>query len=234
MVVQRYFWGVLFALLAFGAFLQFLAILPIVGEDWSIFKWFFCGAISYVILTGLANSIYENNFKFLRTFTHELTHTIFTFLSFKSVRHFEATSHKGGEIHVVGGGNMLILLSPYCIPIFTLALLLTKPLFQLQFVPYIEGAIGFTYLFHLQNNWLQTNNRQTDIKKYPYFTAYAFIVLFQLLFLGVILLNFKVGMDAFVDVGRGTLEKLWFTVLHFQEHPIGGIGMVGEMNLSFT
>ncbi len=222
MVVQRYIWGVLFALLALGAFLQFLAILPIIGEDWSILKWFAIGAVIYLAITGVSNSIYENNFKFLRTFTHELTHTIFTFLSFKSVRHFEATSHKGGEIHVVGGGNMLILLSPYCIPIFTVALLLAKPLLQAQFMPYIEGAIGFSYGFHLHNNWLQTSNRQTDIRKYPYFTSYAFIVLFQLLFISIIFLSFKIGLAAFVEIGKGSVEKLWFTVQHFQQHPIGG------------
>lgn len=222
MIVQRYFWGGIFALLAFGAFLQFLAILPIIGEDWGIFRWFFIGGAAYLLITGISNSIYENNFKFLRTFTHELTHTIFTFLSLKSVRHFEATSHKGGEIHVVGGGNMLILLSPYCVPIFTIFLMLLKPLLQVKFFPYLEGAIGFSYLFHLHNNWLQTSNRQTDIKKYPFFTAYSFITLFQLLFLSIILLSFVIGLNAFLEVVVGSFEKLWFTVRHFQKHPIGG------------
>ena len=221
MILQRYFWGGIFALLAFGAFLQFLAVLPIVGADWGIFRWFFIGGVAYLLLTGISNSIYEQNFKFLRTFTHELTHTIFTFLSFKSVRHFEATSHKGGEIHVVGGGNMLILLSPYCIPIFTVFLMLLKPLLQTQFFPYLEATIGFSYLFHLHNFWLQTGNRQTDIKKYPFFTSYSFITLFHLLFVSIISMSFVVGLNAFVEVVVGSLEKLWFTVLHFQAHPIG-------------
>lgn len=222
MLLARYLWGILFSLLAFGATLQFIAIIPLVGSDWRIYQWFFWGIMGYLLLTGISNAVFENNFKFLRTFTHELTHTIFTFLSFKSIRHFEATSHKGGEIHVVGGGNMFIFLSPYCVPIFTLLLLLISPLFQTQFTPYIEGLIGFTYFFHLHNNWLQTHNRQTDIRKYPYFTAYAFITLFHLLFLSIILLHFIEGLDAFVAVGKGTIEKLWFTVQHFHNHPVSG------------
>ena len=97
-----------------------------------------------------------------------------------------------------------------------------KPLLQTKFFPYLELALGFSYLFHLHNNWLQTSNRQTDIKKYPFFTSYAFIMLFQLLFLSIILLSFVIGLNAFVEVVVGSFEKLWFTVLHFQKYPIEG------------
>ena len=219
--VQRYFWGILFVTLTFGVILELIALFPVFGEDWGIYKWFFAGFIGYLMLMGISNAIFNQNLKFLRTFIHELTHTIFTFLSLKRVQHFQASSHRGGEIHVVGGGNMLILLSPYCIPIFTILLLLLKPLFQLKFSPYMEFLIGFTYFFHLHTNWLQTSNRQTDINKYPFFTSYSFILLFHLLFLGILFYSFKIGLDSFWILPRESIEKLWFFIQHFWNHPIG-------------
>lgn len=216
----HYIFGFVFAILACGVFLEFLAILPIIGEDWSVYTWFLMGIVGYVILMGITNAVFDQNLKFLRTFTHELTHTIFTLLSFKSIRHFQASSTKGGEIHVVGGSNMLILLSPYCIPIFTIVLLLIRPLLQVKFAPYLEVALGASYLYHLHTNWLQTGNRQTDITRYPLFTSYSFIVLFQLLFLCIILFSFKSGVAAFIEMPKESVERLWFAVQHFSEQPV--------------
>lgn len=211
----RYLFGCLFALLSCGVFLELLAILPVIGNDWSIYQWFGLGGIGYLCLIGFTNAVLGQNLKFLRTFIHELTHTIFTLLSFKSIRHFQASSTKGGEIHVVGGSNMLILLSPYCIPIFTIFFLLIRPLLQTKFAPYLEFLLGFSYFFHLHTNWLQTGNRQTDITKYPLFTSYSFIILFQLLMLGIILFSFKSGLNAFWEIPKESIEKLWSAFLHF-------------------
>lgn len=208
MKLLQHIWGLLFWLVAFSVLLALLAMVPIVGEDWRVYKWFLLGMIAYLALMGISNAFFEQNLQFFRTFTHELTHTIFTILSLKKVRAFQATSHRGGEIHVVGGGNMLIVLSPYCIPIFTIALLLLQPLFQTRFVPYLQFGVGLTYLFHLHTNWLQTGLRQTDITKYPLFTSFGFITLFHLLFLGIILLYYPEGVSALWEFPASIFEKM--------------------------
>lgn len=208
MIVLRYIWGFLFWILAFGALLALLTIFPIVSEDWRVYSWLFLGMVAYLALMGISSAFFEQNLKFFRTFTHELTHTIFTILSFKRVRAFQATSHQGGEIHVVGGGNMLIVLSPYCIPIFTILFLLLQPLFQTQYLPYLQFIIGLTYLFHLHTNWLQVGFRQTDITKYPLLTSFGFILFFQLLFLGIVLLHYQEGWRAFIAFPKMMYEKL--------------------------
>jgi len=209
MILIRYLFGFVFILGAFIAFLGVLALLPEVSQDWRVYRWFFLGMIAYFTLMGITHVFFAQNLKFFRTFTHELTHTIFTILSLKRVRAFQATSHQGGEIHVVGGGNMLILLSPYCIPIFTIFLLLVMPLLQSRFAPYLEFGVGLTYLFHLHNNWLQTSNRQTDITKYPLLTSYSFIILFHLLFIGIILLSFEDGIGAFLEFPKIAFRQTW-------------------------
>ncbi len=208
MILLRYIWGLLFWILAFGALLALMVILPDMSADWRVYRWLFLGMIAYLAFMGISNAFFEQNLKFFRTFTHELIHTIFTVLSFKRIRAFQATSHRGGEIHVVGGGNMMIILSPYCIPIFTILLLLLQPLFQKQFLPYLQFAIGLTYLFHLHTNWLQVGFRQTDITKYPLLTSFGFIVFFQFVFLGIVLLSFQDGWRAFITFPQMVFEKL--------------------------
>jgi len=212
MTILRYIWGFLFWLLAFGAFIALVAIFPIISEDWRVYRWLFLGMIAYLAFMGISNAFFEQNLKFFRTFTHELTHTIFTVLSLKRIRAFQATSHQGGEIHVVGGGNMMIVLSPYCIPIFTILLLLLQPLFQAQFLPYLQFGIGMTYLYHLHTNWMQIGLRQTDITKYPLLTSFGFITLFHLLFLGIILWTFQDGWRAFLEFPKIVFEKLKLTI----------------------
>ena len=208
MVILRYIYGFIFLLLALGALMGLVGLYPVVSQDWRVYRWFILGMIAYFSFMGITNAFFDQNLKFFRTFTHELIHAIFTILSLKRVRAFQATSHQGGEIHVVGGGNMLILLSPYCIPIFTIALLLLKPLFQVQFAPYIEFAVGLSYFFHLHTNWLQTSLRQTDITKYPLLTSYSFIWLFHFLWVGIVFLSFQKGWSAFWEFPKITFEGI--------------------------
>lgn len=208
MVILRYIYGFIFLLLAVGALMGLFSHYPIVSQDWRVYRWFILGMIAYTSFMGITNAFFDQNLKFFRTFTHELTHTIFTILSLKRVRAFQATSHQGGEIHVVGGGNMLILLSPYCIPIFTIALLLLRPLFQIQFAPYLEFSIGLSYFFHLHTNWLQTSRRQTDITKYPLLTSYSFIWFFHFLVIGIVFLSFQEGVSAFWEFPKITFEGI--------------------------
>jgi len=191
---MRYIWGLLFWIVAFGAFLAFLATIPSISEDWRVYRWLFLGMFAYLALTGITSTFFEQNLKFFRTFTHELTHTIFTILSLK---------------------NMLIILSPYCIPIFTIALLLLHPLFQTRFIPYIQFVVGLTYLYHLHTNWLQIGLRQTDITKYPLFTSFGFITLFHLLFLGIILLYYREGASALWNFPHTIFDKLKLAIQVF-------------------
>jgi len=215
MLLQRYILGLLFCVLVFGTGLALLGLLPLLVQGWSVYIWFTLGMVAYVIILGLNESLFKINSKLIRTFVHELTHTLFAWMSFREVRNFRVSHYRGGQVTIVGGTNMLIMLSPYCIPIFTLILLLVKPFLLTQFAPLIEVGIGLTYLFHLHTNVLQTGIHQTDITKYPLLTSFSFIALFQILFAGVVLLSFHEGLDAFWEFPMLAIDKLQITFEHF-------------------
>jgi len=215
MIVMRYLLGLLFFVLATSALLALVTLIPLLQYDWSIYIYFILGMAAYIIVLGLNESVFKINSKLIRTFVHEFIHTIFAWLSFKEVRNFRVSHYRGGEVTIVGGTNMLIILSPYCIPIFTLILLLVKPFLLSHLTTILDAAIGFTYLFHLHTNCLQTGLRQTDITKYPLLTSFSFIALFQFLFAGIILLSLQEGYNAFWEFPMLVVDKLQFLYQYF-------------------
>ena len=109
----------------------------------------------------------RNNFRWLMKFTHEFTHLMFAILFFRKINRFKVDSEDSYVSYSNGWfGYHAITLSPYCIPLFTLALLpwrFTTGTATPLFLATIDALIGFTYAFHICCWVKQTRLHQTDI-----------------------------------------------------------------------
>lgn len=109
----------------------------------------------------------RGNIRWLMKFTHEFTHLIFAIIFFRKIYRFKVddndsfVSYSGGWF-----GYHAITLSPYCIPVFTLALLpwrfTTGTAFPL-YLHFIDALLGFTFAFHICTWICQVRLHQSDI-----------------------------------------------------------------------
>ena len=109
----------------------------------------------------------RENVRWMMTFTHEFTHLLFALLFCRKIHRFNV-DRKDSHVSFSGGwfGYHAITLSPYCVPIFTLALLpwrFTTGSATPGFLHFIDILIGATYAFHVCCWVRQTRLYQTDI-----------------------------------------------------------------------
>lgn len=123
--------------------------------------------------------------EFWETLEHELTHAIFSVLSFKGVHSLSAVRGQGGEL-VHEGDNFLIRLAPYFFPTMVVVPLLLKPVVIADLRPYVEGLIGFALFYHLVGTVHETSTRQPDIEKSGVVFSFLVINVLHLVFLGII------------------------------------------------
>ena len=109
----------------------------------------------------------RSNVRWLMKFSHEFTHLLFAIFFFRKINRFKVddtdsyVSYSGGWF-----GYHAITLSPYCIPIFTLALLpwrFTTGARSFVYLMIIDALIGFTYAFHICCWAKQIRLSQTDL-----------------------------------------------------------------------
>ena len=109
----------------------------------------------------------RHNFRWLMKFTHEFTHLVFAILFFRKINRFKVDSQDSYVSYSNGWfGYHAITLSPYCVPLFTLALLpwrFTTGTATPIFLAAIDILIGITYAFHICCWIKQTRLHQTDI-----------------------------------------------------------------------
>ena len=102
-------------------------------------------------------------------FGHELTHALFGILSGARIKSFKVST-SGGSVSLTKTG-LLIALSPYFIPIYTLILVgvywgLSKFLDLSAFNLYFLFLTGFTISFHLSLTWFAIGKGQSDLKQF--------------------------------------------------------------------
>ena len=109
----------------------------------------------------------RQNVHWMMDFTHEFTHLLFALLFCRKIHRFNV-DRKDSHVSFSGGwfGYHAITLSPYCVPVFTLALLpwrFTTGTATPGFLHFIDILIGATYAFHVCCWVRQTRLYQTDI-----------------------------------------------------------------------
>ena len=127
----------------------------------------------------------RSNVRWLMKFTHEFTHLLFAILFFRRINRFKVDDTDSYVSYSSGWfGYHAITLSPYCIPIFTLALLPWRFTTGAQSYIYLMGIdalIGFTYAFHVCCWIKQIRLSQTDIIGPGVVKSILCITLFQII-----------------------------------------------------
>ena len=151
------------------------------------------GLVSYFILYKLVLKK-QPNYKLVSTLSHELIHTFFSILLNNQVYEVLATDGKGGHIKYVGksSNSTLISLSPYCLPIGFIALLLGYSFVAVDYLYMYEIFLGFILGFYLITFLEQTKFYQSDIIKHGKNFSLTFILLVNLL---VLTTSFVVLLD---------------------------------------
>jgi len=195
-------------------FLAFNAYCVYRAGDWAImhykvYMWFAIGFVAYAVLKGLL----RKNLDFFETFTHELTHTIVGLMFFQKIHSFQATNGDGGVIYHSGKlqNNVFIALSPYCLPIYTFALLIIRLWIASQSLWIFEILIGLTVGFHFFTIKKDISPNQPDMQGCGKFFSYLFIWAFILFHLVLIIWSLRNGID-------GALVRWWNNLIYVYEN----------------
>ena len=140
----------------------------------------------------------RSNVRWLTKFTHEFTHLLFAILFFRKINRFKVDDTDSYVSYSSGWfGYHAITLSPYCIPIFTLALLpwrFTTGSAHTIYLAVIDCLIGFSYAFHVCCWIKQIRLHQTDIIGPGVVKSLLCIALFQIINFCLIVLTPSSGV----------------------------------------
>ena len=167
-------------------------------QYYKAYLWFAVGIAAYFAIMPL----FRKNLSFFETFTHELTHTIVGLIFFQRIHYFTATSGEGGIMEHSGKhtNNVFIALAPYCLPIFTFALLIFRIMIKTEYLQFFDVLIGLSVAFHFVAMIKDIRPNQTDIKTCGYVFSFLFISAFILFNTSIILWSIRNGIGgAFVN-----------------------------------
>jgi hypothetical protein len=138
----------------------------------------------------------RSNVRWLMKFSHEFTHLLFALVFFRRINRFKVDDTDSYVSYSSGWfGYHAITLSPYCVPIFTLALLPWHFTTGSQFyLTVIDILIGFSYSFHVCAWARQIRLSQTDIIGPGLLKSILCILLFQIINFCLIILTPSSGV----------------------------------------
>ena len=141
----------------------------------------------------------RSNVRWFMKFTHEFTHLLFAILFFRKIYRFKVDD-KDSYVSYSGGwfGYHAITLSPYCVPVFTLALFpwrFTIGAHSFLYLMAIDVLIGFTYAFHICCWIRQIRLSQTDIIGPGRLKSILCIALFQIINFCLVVLTPSSGVE---------------------------------------
>jgi hypothetical protein len=133
---------------------------------------------------------------FAELFEHELGHLFLAKLFWKRILRFAVDAEEGkGEVVVESGSNSLITLAPYYFPVFTIPLLVAKPILYPRFDQAFNFLIGLTLAFHYTALAAEFRPRQDDIRRaglaFSLGTTVLLNIIFLVISLGVILNDYS-------------------------------------------
>lgn len=178
----------LFVVLAFGVLVKTLQMdLP--WKRLQLHRYLALGFVSFFLVFFIPRM--RKNVHWLMMFTHEFTHLVFAIIFFRKIHRFNV-DNKDSHVSFSNGsfGYMPITLSPYCIPLFTLALLPWRfTADQAVYLYVIDVLIGLTYAFHVCCWARQIRLHQTDITGPGTFRSILFVTLFLIVGLCLVILT---------------------------------------------
>jgi hypothetical protein len=121
----------------------------------------------------------------LVTLEHELTHTLFAWLTLHRVSGIRSTLVGGGHIRYAGRGNWLIAIAPFVFPTFSLLVIALVE--WLDGPRVLIGVLGATLAWNVVGNWHPAHRHHGDHREMGRIPALLFVACTNLLVLGVVL-----------------------------------------------
>jgi hypothetical protein len=159
----------------------------------------------------------------LYVFGHELTHALAAWLSGYRVKSLRVSS-KGGEV-ITTGTNLFVALAPYCIPLYTLIVVLVYAVARGPAVVtaspplWCAFGVGFTFFFHAALTVHALRQHQPDLEHGGVFLSLVLILLANCLALVLLLKLLYPNAVSLLAFGRrwgdlaGALGRSALTVL---------------------
>lgn len=135
--------------------------------------------------------------QFFQVFDHELTHLIVGLLFLHRPTLFMASDRRG----MVGlyGGNFIITLAPYFVPLYSLILLGFKPLLRVEFLLFYNGLLGFATGYHAITKALDFRFHQPDLRQEGRVFSLLFCLAGVILCFGLVVVFAAAGYAGMVD-----------------------------------
>lgn len=194
-----------------------------IQQHWMLFmRWYHSSNISYYpwyiwlligsVIFPLMNKYFVKNIDLIKTFTHELTHTITGLLLFRRIHSFHA-EERSGEVWTSGNDKLRFLtsLAPYCFPIYTFPFLMWRCIIIPEYYPIVDVLVGVTIGVHIVCIIEQTHRNQTDISQFPIFFSGTYICSVWLFDCSILLLSYLPGSNIFMVFWRCALD-LWHLI----------------------
>lgn len=199
--MKRIFWTFFYWFLSLVTIFIFKDTFKLVFNNFDLYYSFIIGIIISLLMRFFKNKAYRYNISQFRTFTHELTHIIFSLICLNRISNLNINENGEGSVQYYGRCNHIITLSPYCVPIYSLLLLFLSYFINQSYLFGIYILMGISYAFHLQTVFIHARPYQDDIKKVGKVVSYGFITFFNILFTILILLQMKYqGFDTLVKI----------------------------------
>jgi hypothetical protein len=189
-------------LLSGGYLVEIFEISPHLLKFPSQFQLFLYGGLAFLVFWALFRKRFMYAFS---VFEHELTHVLVAKLFFLKLFHFEVSPKKHVEGRVVVGVDghgkvtrivsVVFSLAPYYIPTLLLFLFVVYPLFGTRMRPVFIFAVGFMIMYHLLTTFLEFGFHQADIQRHGEYFSTAFVLLGNIVFLGIALIVIMYGFQ---------------------------------------
>ncbi len=140
-----------------GAVLAFRDEIEAVVDAFEAVSPFLYGAGGYFVLWRLVlRRRWMREGTFWATFEHELTHTVFSLLTFNPLREFMATGKRGGYMSHGGDENWLIPISPYFFPTLSVPVMLIMLVLEGDEIDVANVVLGVTVAYHITSTYRET------------------------------------------------------------------------------
>ncbi len=193
MKIIKFFLIVCLLLLSIGYMEEILEMVLTVKEVPPSIKLFGYGGLVFLLF----RLLFRKRMHAFSVFEHELTHVLVAKLFFLKTLHFSVSPRKHVEGQVVVGvegrgpltGVMSVFfsLAPYYLPTLTLAAFAFYPFLGERMAAIFFFMMGFTAIYHLATTVQEFGFHQADIQKHGEYFSTVFILLGNIIFLGIVL-----------------------------------------------
>ncbi|MCP4396157.1 MAG: hypothetical protein GY801_02440 [bacterium] len=193
MKIIKFFLVVCLLLLSIGYMEEILEMVLTVKEVPPSIKLFGYGGLAFLLF----RLLFRKRMHAFSVFEHELTHVLVAKLFFLKTLHFSVSPRKHVEGQVVVGvegrgpltGVMSVFfsLAPYYLPTLTLAAFAFYPFLGERMAALFFFMMGFTAIYHLATTVQEFGFHQADIQKHGEYFSTVFILLGNIIFLGIVL-----------------------------------------------